>query len=830
MRFRVIRLVSLVIAILLLTVIAAALAGDKPLDLARLPPPAKGQVDFVRDIQPLFAGHCYKCHGPKKQKSGLALHRKKNAMEGGDSGQVILPGKSAESLLIQHVASLDKDHVMPPPGEGRRLTAGEIGLLRAWIDRGAVWPAKADNHVGAMHWAYVRPARPPLPRVKDAGWPRNGIDYFVLARLEREGLHPRPEADRASLVRRLSLDLIGLPPTIAEVDAFLADQSPNAYKKLVDRLLASPRYGERWARPWLDLARYADTNGYEKDRPRTIWLWRDWVIKALNDDIPFDRFTIEQIAGDLLPSATTWQKVATGFHRNSMLNDEGGIDPEEFRVVAVKDRVDTTATVWLGTTIECAQCHGHKYDPFTQKEYYQLYAFFNQTADSGVGNGPEIPVAPADELKDFEQIDARVKALQQEVKTKETALNRAKGATAKRIQTELANFKERLAVQELLQEALRPPTTMVMQELAKPRPNYLMLRGDFKQKGPKVEPDVPAVLHSFPQGAPRNRLGLARWLVSKENPLVGRVTVNRFWSAFFGRGLVQTPEDFGTQGEGPTHLELLDWLAVEFMSPGSSTSGGSDRLDWSVKSLHRLIVTSATYRQSSRAPAELIDRDPCNLLYGRGPRLRVEYEMLRDLALSAGGLLGSKIGGPSVMPPQPSGIWENSFGFYDLPNFRWKEAEGADRYRRGIYIFLRRSALYPTFTMFDAPSRDVCSVKRSRTNTPLQALTTLNDPVFVEAAGALARRTIMEAGPAWNDQAVLAFRICLARKPAANEVEPLLQLYKKGLARFRKNPEAAATMIKNSRGNAKGLNAAELAAWTVVANVLLNLDETITKG
>jgi hypothetical protein len=683
----------------------------------------------------------------------------------------------------------------------------------------------SEKHAASTHWAYVKPVRPPLPQVKDTAWPRNGIDHFVLARLERAGFRPSPEADRATLIRRLSFDLTGLPPTIAEVDAFLADTSATAYEKVVDRLLASPRYGERWARPWLDLARYADTNGYEKDRPRTIWLWRDWVIKALNDDMPFDQFTIEQIAGDLLPNATIQQKVATGFHRNSMLNDEGGIDPEEFRVVAVKDRVDTTATVWLGTTLECAQCHGHKHDPFTQKEYYQLYAFFNQTVDTGVGNGPEISLASPEEQKDFDAINASIKTLENDIKTRMAQLDKGRG-DPKKLRAELAKLQDRFAVQEFLRESTRPITSMVMQERAQPRPSYLMRRGDFKQKGPSVAPGVPAVLHPLPKGAPRNRLGLARWLVSRDNPLVARVTVNRFWSAFFGRGLVQTPEDFGTHGERPTHPDLLDWLAMEFMG----ASGGCKPAAWSVKALHRLIVTSATYRQSARASAELIQRDPYNLLYARGPRLRVEYEMLRDLALSAGGLLSHKIGGPSVMPPQPAGIWENSFGFYDLPKFRWKDAEDEDRYRRGIYIFLRRSALYPTFTMFDAPTRDVCSVKRSRTNTPLQALTTLNDPVFVEAAGGLARRVMTEAGARLKDRARFAFRVCLAREPEAGEVDLLVGLYQKALARFEKEPKAAVAVAKGSRVDAKGLDVKQVAAWTVVANVLLNLDETITKG
>jgi hypothetical protein len=689
-----------------------------------------------------------------------------------------------------------------------------IGLLCLGVTAVALLPttpaAEPDpgRPAAGKHWAYRKPIRSRLPAVKDTHWPRNAIDSFLLARLEQEGLRPAPEADRATLIRRLSLDLIGLPPSVTEVDAFLADARPDAYERLVERLLASPRYGERWARPWLDLARYADTNGYEKDKPRTMWLWRDWVIQALNADLPFDQFTIEQLAGDLLPGATVRQKVATGFHRNSMLNDEAGIDAEEFRVVAVKDRVDTTATVWLGTTLDCAQCHSHKYDPFTQEEYYRFYAFFNQTADSGTGNGPEMTVATPEQQKELDDVKAKVAELKEELRQREA-----------RKDPGVKETRDRLAAWEFLLSTIRPATTMVMQELAKPRENYVMLRGDFKQKGPKVEPGTPAALHTWAEGAPRNRLGLARWLVDRDNPLVGRVTVNRAWEVFWGRGLVQTPEDFGTQGDKPTHPELLDWLAVEFIESG-----------WTMKALHRLIVTSAAYRQSSRAPAELYRRDPQNLLYARGPRLRVEYEMLRDQALAAGGLLSRRVGGPSVMPPQPPGIWESSFGFYDLPNFRWKNADGDDRYRRGLYVFLRRTAPYPTFTLFDAPNRDVCSVKRARTNTPLQALATLNDPVFVEAAGGLARRALTEAPESVEAKVRFTFRVCVAREPEAREVEALVSLYKKALARYEKDTKAAEALVKHCRVDAAGLRIEQLATWTVVANVLLNLDETLTKG
>ncbi len=900
----------------------------------------------------------------------------------------------------------------------------------------AIGAANVVDEEGTAHWAYRKPGRPPLPAVTDSRWPRNAIDYFIMARLDKEGLRPSPEADRPALIRRVSLDLIGLPPTISEVDAFVNDPATDAYEKVVERLLASPRYGERWARPWLDAARYADTNGYEKDRPRSMWLWRNWVINALNADMPFDQFTVEQMAGDLLPNATVDQKIATGFHRNTMLNDEGGIDAEEFRVVAVKDRVDATATIWLGTTLDCAQCHNHKFDPFSQREYYQFYAFLNHTADSGVGNGPEMPVPTPAERQRTDRLKSEIAELEKtreslgarlpqaqalwesqvgdrqpaeptlpkplfhhlqpinlpdgnntcidvgdvagfertntfsyggwvkpdsqtgcvisriddpqayrgydlflndgrfevhlvhswpenglKVATKKTfaagtwhhvmvtydgsskaagvrifvdgkeePLNSEKDALTDTIRTlvslklgrrhvagpwtgslrdiriydrkltaehvaglaakhpaleilavardkrtpqqeaelaayyrsidpALSDVRDKISQRRADLEGIRPATTMVLTELPKPRDNFIMQRGNFNQRGKPVEPETPTVLHPFPKEALRNRLGLARWLVDDANPLTARVTVNRHWQALFGHGFVQTPEDFGSQGEKPTHPELLDWLAVELMSQ-----------NWSIKALHRLIVTSATYRQSSKLSAELLRRDPQNELYARGARIRVEYETVRDLALAAGGLLSNKIGGPSVMPPQPPGIWENSFGFYDLPDFRWKEAAGDDRYRRGIYIFLRRTAMYPTFVMFDAPGRDICSVKRPRTNTPLQALTTLNDPVFVEAAAGLARRIMTEEAGSVEDKVRFAFRVCTSRAPEVKETERLVRLYQSALSRFSADPKATALMATNAASDVPAADAAPFAAWMIVANTLLNMDEAVTKG
>jgi hypothetical protein len=817
------------------TVLAAvpAFGADKAeptFDATKLPPSAKTDVDFVRDVRPLLESRCWKCHGQTKHESGLSLHRREAAFAGGDSGKEFEPGKSAESRLIRYVSGLDSETVMPPDGEGERLSANQVGLLRAWIDQGAKWPPEADAIASAAstHWAYKKPERPALPKVKNASWPRNEIDWFVLARLEKDGLAPQPEVDRARLIRRVSLDLTGLPPTIEEVDVFLADKSPDAYEKIVDRLLSSPHYGERWARPWLDLARYADTNGYEKDSRRVMWPYRDWVINALNKNMPFDEFTLDQLAGDLLPNATLEQEIATGFHRNTMINAEGGVDPEEYRVAAVIDRVNTTATVWLGTTLGCCQCHSHKYDPFKQKEYYQFMAFFNNTADIGPGEDPrlELPPATGQGAGDKPAVSAVEPGQGAGDKGKTASEQSLAGSftsrcapEAKQEQTDDKNAtsKDDAKKPNKLEKAKKkaePPklTTLVMQELPKPRMQHLFVGGSFLNPGEVVSPGVPAVLNSFPGDQPPNRLGLAKWLVDPANPLTARVAVNRIWAQYFGSGIVLTIEDFGTKGERPTHPELLDWLATEFI-----------RRHWDLKSMHRLIVTSATYRQSSRATPELLERDPQNRLLARGPRVRLEAELVRDQALAASGLLSGKIGGPSVMPPQPDGIWSSPYS-----GDRWATATGEDRYRRGLYTFWKRTAPYPSFMSFDAPSREFCVVRRPRTNTPLQALALLNDPVYIEVAQAVARRMVAESSRS-DPQARLAhgFRLCLARAPEPTESERLVSLYSQELARFRADEKAAQSMA-GPVSAADDL--AERAAWTVVANVLLNLDETLNKG
>jgi Protein of unknown function (DUF1553)/Protein of unknown function (DUF1549)/Planctomycete cytochrome C len=1009
-----------------------------------LPPAVSQPVDFTRDVAPILSKSCYSCHGSRKQKSGLDLHDPQRALAGGDNGPAIIPGKSAESRLIRYVAGLDEENTMPPEGAGEPLSAAQIGLLRAWIDQGARWSATpAPRAASSEHWSFRPPRRPPLPAVKNSGWPRNAIDHFVLARLEKEGLTPSPEADRPTLIRRLSLDLTGLPPTIAEVDAFLADHRPDAYERLVDRLLASPRYGECWGRHWLDRARYADTNGYEKDRERSIWPYRDWVIRALNRDMPFDRFTIAQIAGDLLPGATLDDRIATGFHRNTMINEEGGIDVEEFRYAAMIDRQNTTGTVWLGLTIGCAQCHSHKYDPITQREYYRLLAFLNNADE------PEMEIPDPDIARKRAEIEARISTLESALETRypcsgpeslsvkmatweklirpahwsvlkpvrlvskkhatltvqpdgsvlatgdkpnndvyeidlQTSLE---GITAIRLEVlndpslpeggpgraplfQVGDFllteflmsampvsssakpqavpfrratedfaatgrsaalaidgitdtgwsvigqtgKPHAAVFELkdalgdgrdtllrvtmhqefihqmtigrfrlsattdhgpvnasglpaeieeivlvqagkrssdqatrlkryylsvapeLAEARKPiaalrkslprlPTTMVFQErrAEHARITQVHKRGEFLKLGEAVEPGVPAILHPLPPGTRPDRLALARWLVDERNPLVGRVAMNQIWQTLFGRGLVTTTEDFGTQGARPTHPQLLDWLATEFVRQG-----------WSLKTLNRLIVESATYRQGSRASAALLARDPRNELLARGPRFRVPAETVRDIALAASGLLTESVGGPSVYPPQPEGVTSLAYGMT-----AWTTSRGADRYRRGLYTFLKRTFPYAAFITMDAPTSDTVCVRRERSNTPLQALTLLNDTVFIEAARALALRILRECPNACTDSRIRhAFQLCLARGPHPDELIRLTTFLDHQLARFQSGELDAAKVAGRGPGQPPpspllappaGLNLNELAAWTTVARVILNLDETVTK-
>jgi mono/diheme cytochrome c family protein len=803
------------------------------------PAVADPPVDYLRDVKPILKQHCVSCHGPKMKKAGLRLDTAALALQGGRDGPVIVPGKSSDSMLIDAVKGINGAERMPQKGQA--LTAKQIATLAAWIDQGAKAPAKeaAGDGTGADHWAFKAPVRPLLPAVKNAAWVKNPIDLFILARLEAENILPSAEAGKVTLMRRLYLDLIGLPPTIDEVDAFLADTRPDAYERLVDRLLASPHYGERWGRHWLDLARYADTHGFTIDAPREIWKYRDWVIDALNADVPFNEFAVEQMAGDMLPGATVEQKTATGFHRNTLINQEGGIDVEQFRVEAVADRVNTTATVFLGLTMGCARCHDHKYDPITTKEYYQLFAFLNNQSE------PTLSLADPEVAAKKATIRARIQQIENELHPKLKAFvqglpeaDRAKmpkdltvilnltpdQRTEKQRQTLAAYFKTKgkefkAGFDELAALAKDEPkfaTTMVLQELAKPRETFIHLGGDFTRKGARVVPGTPAILHPL-AGSKLNRLDLAKWLVDRKNPLVARVTVNRLWQQYFGRGIVETENDFGTQGTLPSHPELLDWLAVEFMDAG-----------WSLKHVHRVIVTSATYRQSSKARPDLKEIDPENKLLARQARLRLDAEIVRDNCLAVSGLLSKQIGGPSVYPPQPEGIYQ-----FTQVQRSWKTSTGTDRYRRGLYTFLQRSAPYPALTVFDAPDGTSTCTYRIRSNTPLQALTLLNDPAFLELARGLAVRVLKEGPADDRERLKFAFRLCLARAPSAAELNRLEQYVVQQLAAFQASPKQARALLMTGATRGADVPAdadvARWAAWTAVTRVLLNLDEFITR-
>ncbi len=828
------------------------------------------EIEFNRDIRPILNENCVTCHGGVQREAELSLLFREEALKPAKSGErAIVPGDPRGSELMRRVRHSDDDERMPL--DGAPLSEHEIALLEAWIADGAAWEP---------HWAYVAPDLPNLPAVSEAEWPENGIDQFVLARLEDEGLVPSPRADCARLIRRVSLDLVGLPPSPREADAFCDD--PLSYEHVVDSLLASPRFGERWTALWLDLARYADSNGYETDNPRVIWKYRDWLIRAFNDDMPFDQFTIEQIAGDLLPDPTEDQLVATAFHRNTMTNTEGGTDDEEFRVAAVIDRVNTTFEVWQGTTMACAQCHGHPYDPFRHEEFYRLYAFFNNTADADkFDNEPKMYHFSDEVREEGDEIVSELDRLEPEIEDSlewETWVDSLEAYAAdgsrpstfdgrlvppvivriakksERSPYEIAELRRFFAgprqqalrarrgeLQERLGE-LEPISTPIMQELSPDEQRYTHVfdRGNWLANGERVDPDVPLSLPPMPDDAPRNRLGLAQWLVAPENPLTARVTVNRFWEQLFGQGIVETVEDFGTQGASPTHLELLDWLALRFENEHA----------WSVKKLLKDIVMSATYQQSSRATPELLEHDPKNQMLARGPRFRLSAEQVRDQALAVGGLLSEKMYGPSVYPVQPEGLWNNPYS-----SLAWETSEGEDRHRRAIYTFWRRTVPYPSLLAFDAMSREMCTSRRIRTNTPLQALVTLNDPVYVEAATALAERMGDEGGSSVEGRIRHGYRRALLSDPSAETMDSLRDLYERALDEYRNDMEKGRALFNNASyagseeadpyvddpapgetAAASGEAAAppqdvapEDAALAVVANAIMNLDSFLTK-
>jgi hypothetical protein len=1061
--------------------------GDRSAKAGSPPPASTQKIDFSKDIQPILSANCYECHGPEKQKAGLRLDQKQAALKGGDTGPLLIPGKSSESLLIQAVTGTKTDLAQMPKKKDP-LTAEQIGSLRAWIDQGADWPemalaTKAKDF--GKHWAFKAPVRPKTPEIKNKRLVRNPIDAFVLAKLEKEKLKPAPEADKVTLLRRLCLDLTGLPPTISEVDAFLSDKSPDAYEKQVDRLLASPHFGERWARVWLDAARYADSDGFEKDKPRYVWFYRDWVINALNHDLPYDQFIIDQIAGDELPNATQDQIVATGFLRNSMINEEGGVDPEQFRMDAMFDRMDCIGKSILGLTIQCAQCHDHKFDPLKQEEYYRLFAFINNdhegqrvvytpdeqmkvanlsremrdleaglrhttpdweqrmikweegihddqpnwivlrptVEDISTGGERYLPQADGSFIalgyaptkhtvkmfvtNDLQNITAfrlelltdpnlpcdgpgrsfkgtcaltefKVEALDAKNPTNKTSVKFASASSdfdqpeaplepnfddksnkkritgpikfaidgndetawgidagpgrrnvdrkgvfqcatnvgfadgtilvihltqnhggwnsddlmnnnlgrfrisvttnsgpivadripkrvrdilalprAKRTPAQVAgefsywrttvpDFKEtNEKIEHLWSEWPAGATTLTLIARDTPRETHILKRGDWLKPQKTVTAGVPAFLHPIAQAdqavsrsgggdlkvgaettVSSSRLTFARWLVDKRSPTTARVIANRLWQAYFGIGLVSTPEDFGMQSELPSHPELLDWLACELMKPAADSTA----LPWSLKHMHRLIVTSATYRQSSRLTQEIYARDPYNRLLARGPRFRADAEVVRDIALSASGLLNPKLGGPSIFTPAPDFIFQPPASYAPFP---YKEETGPDRYRRALYTFRRRSTPYPMLQVFDAPNGDFSCVRRMRSNTPLQALVGLNETIFTECAQALARHTLIEGGRTDAERIAYAFRRVLSRTPATDETQDLISLLDKERKRIAEgwlDPRQIATGKNDLPADLpKGATPAELAQYTLVARVILNLDEAMTK-
>jgi hypothetical protein len=795
-------------------------------------------------VLPVLSDNCFKCHGPdeKARKADLRLDTAEDALR---KGGPIVPGKSAASELVKRIESTDPTEVMPPPRTNKKLKPEQVAALKKWIDAGAPW---------GRHWSFAPPKRPAVPAIRDDRYEiRNPIDAFVAARLGAEKLPQSPPADRERLIRRVTLDLTGLPPTPEEVDAFLKDTGPGAYEKVVDRLLASPRFGERMAWDWLDAARYADSNGYQGDGERTMWPWRDWVVSAYNSNVPFDQFTVWQLAGDLLPNPTREQVLATAFNRNHMINGEGGRIAEENRVEYVFDQTETTATVWLGLTVGCARCHDHKFDPVSRTDYYALFAYFNQTpVNGGNGSGQTPPVldfaTPEQEQKlkgaraAYDALVKKVVPLEQKlreagmVKNKdgkpettlpqviESALRKGPNDRADQNYDELIkHYKDREPEYVKLLGELRKARqlrdsvsaavakVMVMGDQPTPRDTFVLTRGAYDKKEGKVTAGTPVGLPSLPK-APANRLGLARWIASTGNPLTARIAVNRLWQMFFGTGLVKTGEDFGVQGERPSHPELLDWLACEFAEK------------WDTKHLIRLIVTSATYRQSAKVTPELLERDPANRLLTRGPRFRLPSWMIRDQALAASGLLTPTFGGPPVRTYQPAGIWEEAtFG-----NKRYVQDRGEALYRRSLYVFWRR-IIGPT-VFFDVANRQTCSVKTTTTNTPLHALVTLNETTYVESARALAQRALEQGGTTDAERLSYAFRRVLARKPTDAEARVLVGALAKQRELFAADRAAALKLLKvgDSPRNEK-LDAVEHAALATVCLTVLNLDEALNK-
>ncbi len=807
-------------------------------------------ISFNREIRPILSDICFQCHGPdaNSREADLRLDVRESALADRGGYAALVPGDPDESELIWLIFSEDSSEQMPPKDHPRQLSQSEKELIRNWVEQGAEYEA---------HWAFIPPEKA-VPEIEDdGGWIQNEIDAFVLERLKKEGVEPSPEADKETLIRRLSLDLNGIPPTLEEIDRFLADNSSEAYEKVVDRLLASSRYGERMVWEWLEASRYADSNGYQNDDERGMWPWRDWVIDAMNDNMPFDRFTVEQIAGDLLPEPSQEQKLATAFLRNHMINGEGGRLPEENRIDYLVDQTDTVSTIWMGLSMSCARCHDHKYDPISQKEYYQLMAFFDKTEVDGAGRDPQTPpvldlTTDEHERKMEELEQAKAEAAERLDKVERVIFPRPEGKLA--IDSERAKSITNGTIQGLLKQPVnqrRPeplievvavfsetepeyvektldyikayqdldiygksrPIVMIMEDSVE-RDTFILDKGSYESPTEKVITGFPAALNEgIDETGDLNRLDLANWLLADGNPLTARVTVNRYWQQFFGRGILEQVENFGVQSTPPVYEGLLDWLAVEFRENG-----------WDIKAIHKLIVMSATYRQSSRISPDLLDRDPENELLARGPRFRMQSWMLRDQALALGGLLNETSGGPPAKPYQPEGIWEEaSFGF-----IKYYPDSGDNLYRRSLYTFWRRIVGPPVF--FDSGSRQVCEVKSLRTNTPLHALTTLNDTTYAEAARGFGQRALNELNGSDSERLRKAFRMATSRYPSRSELRTLKQALGKYRKHFSKNRDAAlevATVGESARY--ESLDPVDHAAWSTVGLMLLNLDETLTK-
>lgn len=830
---------------------------------------ANAAVDFNRDVRPILSENCFYCHGQDSnhRKGNLRLDQRESAVNPAESGEIaIVPGQPQQSSLVSHIFSTEKDALMPPGHSNRKLSEAQKQTLRQWILEGAEY---------RPHWAFTAPVLPDLPPVRNAAWVRNPIDRFTLAKMESLGIAPSPEADRITLIRRLSLDLLGLPPKPEEVDAFVADARPDAYEQLVERLISSPHFGERMALPWLDAARYADSNGFQQEGDTWQWIWRDWVVNAYNADMPFDQFSIEQLAGDLLPKPTNEQLIATAFNRNHLLNGEGGAIAEEQRFNILFDRVDTTATNWLGLTLACAQCHDHKYDPITQRDYYALLHAFNQVSESGVAGGgpgrirsaaPFVEMQTEDNQQWLKKSEAElallekdgqirpkfdlalaswVEAVTPETKTPDERPLPANLISILRIPAKDRTSEERTALERGLRSSFESkvwpkvsvkdpvakkasdlkrsidtykkdevPRVMVMRD-DKPRETFLLNRGNYEQPKDKVAFATPAFLNVLPKEFPQNRLGFAQWLFLPENPLTARVQVNRIWQLFFGAGLVKTSEDFGVQSEMPVHPELLDWLAIQFRERG-----------WSHKAMCRLITQSATYRQSSRVSRELWQKDPENRLLARGARFRAHSMILRDSALYASGLLDTRIGGKPVYPYQPDAIWE-TLAITKERDFTYPASTGSDLYRRSLYTFWRRT-IGPA-NMFDASSRQTCKVRLSITSTPLHALTTLNDPTWVEAARVLAGKALRSGSNA-DARLVYAFRQVLGRSPSERDLHTLRSALAKQQAIFEQDPVAAQKSLSiGATPPESSLPTTDYAALSAVCLGILNLDEALTR-